>query len=270
LYIGVKSSRPNFPLALDKRNEKEKALNLHEKGSLLGEQHALLCKLGCLSDMSDDLIIDTFQTQISHDTTAAHSLVDTLIEVQKKRKSETLEIEIACQRSKGIVSTIELNKAYRDFEIPNNGEGISSEVLVGLIRGSLSNASKESIAIIAKARNDSALQELVDLPSIMDTPQEDPILDLYYAQNPVGLSNIGNTCYLNSLLQYIYTIKDIRETVLNMEAYIENVKEDGWKDKVIDGLTLGQKDVAESKESKQHEADLVNTAKRNLLIPPWH
>ncbi|PHH87056.1 hypothetical protein CDD83_9360 [Cordyceps sp. RAO-2017] len=34
---------------------------------------------------------------------------------------------------------------------------------------------------------------------------------------PVGLHNIGNTCYLNSLLQYLFTVKPIREVVLNYD-----------------------------------------------------
>ncbi|KAI0517830.1 hypothetical protein F5B22DRAFT_635692 [Xylaria bambusicola] len=32
---------------------------------------------------------------------------------------------------------------------------------------------------------------------------------------PPGLKNIGNTCYLNSLLQYFYNVKPVREMVLN-------------------------------------------------------
>lgn len=32
---------------------------------------------------------------------------------------------------------------------------------------------------------------------------------------PVGLDNIGNTCYLNSLLQYLYTVEPVRDVVLN-------------------------------------------------------
>lgn len=38
---------------------------------------------------------------------------------------------------------------------------------------------------------------------------------------PVGLANIGNTCYLNSLLQYYFSIKPIRDKVLDFEDVYE-------------------------------------------------
>jgi ubiquitin carboxyl-terminal hydrolase 25 len=39
------------------------------------------------------------------------------------------------------------------------------------------------------------------------------------AEWPVGLYNIGNTCYFDSLLQYYFSIKPIREIVLNYDSY---------------------------------------------------
>ena len=50
---------------------------------------------------------------------------------------------------------------------------------------------------------------------------------------PVGLDNIGNTCYLNSLLQYFFTIKPLRSLVLNNQDYMMHV----------DGGTLQKKQV---------------------------
>jgi ubiquitin carboxyl-terminal hydrolase 25/28 len=34
----------------------------------------------------------------------------------------------------------------------------------------------------------------------------------------MGLHNIGNTCYLNSLLQYLFTVKPIRDIVFNYDS----------------------------------------------------
>ncbi|KAI0381368.1 cysteine proteinase [Hypomontagnella monticulosa] len=38
-----------------------------------------------------------------------------------------------------------------------------------------------------------------------------------FVDTPPGLKNIGNTCYLNSLLQYFYNVKVVRDLVLNFD-----------------------------------------------------
>jgi ubiquitin carboxyl-terminal hydrolase 25/28 len=40
------------------------------------------------------------------------------------------------------------------------------------------------------------------------------------------LNQLGNTCYLNSLLQYFYTIKDLREAVLQLSQFDTKVLDD--------------------------------------------
>ena len=55
---------------------------------------------------------------------------------------------------------------------------------------------------------------------------------------PVGLTSHGNTCYLNSLLQYYFTIKPLREIVLDFEQYRFNLIEHGSKSERVGSLKL--------------------------------
>ncbi|KAI1316680.1 ubiquitin-specific protease ubp2 [Mortierella claussenii] len=255
------------------RDPKEKAINLSDKATLLAERYSSLSKLGCITDMSDDIIIDAFRTQLSHDMTMAYTLIDTLVETQQKRKSEKLDVEVAIQKSDGLVTTAQLRAAYRDFEIADSGEGISDEVLLGLLRASIYSGSKESLAIIARSRNDPAIYALLhpnEEGALGQQEQDDPTMDLFYAQNPVGLTNIGNTCYVNSLLQYLYTIKELRETVLNMEAYVENTDAVDWKEKIMDGQPLSREKIVEAKETVRELKDLFSQmewSKTRSVVP---
>ncbi|KAF2220002.1 hypothetical protein BDZ85DRAFT_205147 [Elsinoe ampelina] len=61
-------------------------------------------------------------------------------------------------------------------------------------------------------------------------PQEGPKHDP--ASWPVGLTSHGNTCYLNSLLQYYFTIKPLRDLVLDFDQYKHDLSRGGKIDRV--------------------------------------
>ncbi|KAI0886508.1 cysteine proteinase [Annulohypoxylon maeteangense] len=54
------------------------------------------------------------------------------------------------------------------------------------------------------------------MPMLISQPHSAPIL-ITLPSTPPGLKNIGNTCYLNSLLQYFYNVKLVRDLVLNFD-----------------------------------------------------
>ncbi|KAF9416528.1 ubiquitin-specific protease ubp2 [Podila epigama] len=253
----------------------QERLDFTNRAILPDERHSPAGRLGCLSDMSDDIIIEAFRTQVLHDPSSAHTLVDDLEALRKDRKTDALDLEIVCQRSEGIVSTSELNDAYKSFDIPDAGKATDDETLATILRASSFStpAAKENLKIILKHKNNQELdKEFVTVANFANEsmPEEDVSMSLYYSQNPVGLSNIGNTCYLNSLLQYIYTIKDIREAVLNMEAYTEDETDPDWKERVIDGRTLTKEDVSEAKEIVSELRNLflqMRSAKRQAVTP---
>lgn len=66
---------------------------------------------------------------------------------------------------------------------------------------------------------------------------------------PVGLNNIGNTCYLNSLLQYYFVIEPLRSLVLNFNELIDQDKFDNdetFAKRRIGSRTVGFKETERS------------------------
>ncbi|KAK4462549.1 hypothetical protein QBC42DRAFT_326761 [Cladorrhinum samala] len=55
----------------------------------------------------------------------------------------------------------------------------------------------------------------VELPALRPSLPPPPTLPPRAEDLPLGLDNLRNTCYLNSLIQYVYTIPAVRDFVLN-------------------------------------------------------
>ncbi|KAF7307239.1 USP domain-containing protein [Mycena indigotica] len=85
---------------------------------------------------------------------------------------------------------------------------------------------RQAMEVIAEHRDSIRLRKFLELgvdPGVIVPPIRSDI--------PRGINQLGNTCYLNSLLQYFYTIKDLREAVMSMNGLIVKSVDD---DKLTD------------------------------------
>jgi ubiquitin carboxyl-terminal hydrolase 25 len=118
--------------------------------------------------------------------------------IAEHRNSDALRSWLACGELRGLDNDI--TEAYRILNIQDRTAQIDFDLLrqtLDFIDGDR-EAKEKALKVLEMARD----------PEKAHQPPQNW---------PVGLQNIGNTCYLNSLLQFFFTIKPLRELVLEFE-----------------------------------------------------
>ncbi|KAM0756546.1 cysteine proteinase [Meredithblackwellia eburnea MCA 4105] len=147
-----------------------------------------------------------------------------------------------------------LTKAYTLLQIEDElpDEMIKS---VATIRVSDSPGQKEqlleAVGVIAEHRNSQELRRY------LKGDDEWEAMPMTSVDRPVGLTNIANTCYLNSLLQYFFTVRDLRETILR---YAPDA------DKESDGLRVGNRLVTKAEVERSRRFAVLLQGLFNQLI----
>lgn len=94
---------------------------------------------------------------------------------------------------------------------------------------------RSALTAISKSKNSKLLQNFLHSGMVSS---EHPL-----AEWPVGLENIGNTCYLNSLLQFFFTIKPLRKLVLDFDKYKMQIDDVNLRKKRVGSRKVSRKEV---------------------------
>ncbi|KAL4070474.1 hypothetical protein J3A83DRAFT_4525436, partial [Scleroderma citrinum] len=152
------------------------------------------------------------------------------------------------------------HRAYAILEVPAETDE-SMLITVFMVRleeqPHQSDRMREALATIAEARDSYRIRKF------LETGQDPGDLPLPARTDlPRGLNQLGNTCYLNSLLQYFYTIKDLREAVAplantNVKSLEdEKYSDDDLKKHRVGGRLITRREILRSRKFVSQLADL--------------
>lgn len=140
-----------------------------------------------------------------------------------------------------------LDEAYSRLQVHDSNASEESifayykTLIEGAPAGSKSSFAN-ALRVIAAARASSFLFAKLANPDAVVVPQRST------ADQPVGLDNIGNTCYLNSLLQYFYTVRNFRDVVMNIEKYRMPLDEASIKQKRVGGRAVSKGEIIKAQQ----------------------
>ncbi|KAG8844943.1 ubiquitin-specific protease ubp2 [Tulasnella sp. 330] len=144
---------------------------------------------------------------------------------------------------------MDIQTASKTLEVPLDWEDEMVVTMYGIRVADQPNEAdrmKRALAAFAKARNSERLARLAETGLDDWQPEQTEGMQPDW---PRGILQLGNTCYLNSLLQYFYTIKDLREAILATPelAVAEVISEEDMKKRRVGGRLVTRREVERSK-----------------------
>lgn len=91
-------------------------------------------------------------------------------------------------------------------------------------------------------------------------------------EKPVGLENMGNTCYLNCLLQFLYTVKPVRDLILDFDQHKLDTTSPSFRPKQVDFVPVPRTETEQSQQFVTELRDLfrdMSTNPHSAVRPTW-
>ncbi|KAI7873880.1 cysteine proteinase, partial [Lichtheimia hyalospora FSU 10163] len=233
--------------------------------------------LGSVAEATDTVIIWLYHLLIQETPDKAHIYMDVLAKEARRRESDKLWTEVALESSKGQLGDTEIKNAYSYYGIDPQAMDMDEDALMELYDSKMEQEPKfmkehrEALQVIANIRMSDALREHLKKTDKTTTGLVPPPPPPRH-EGPVGLNNIGNTCYLNSLLQYYNTLVPLRETIIHMDDFVEDETESDWTPKRIGGIEVDHKEVQRAKKFVTNLRELflnLGNSKARAISPTY-
>ncbi|KAB8343044.1 hypothetical protein FH972_022638 [Carpinus fangiana] len=201
-----------------------------------------LLYLDASAETSDDFIIPLYTAKLADAGAGDERPREALLIIAKKRNSAGLQGYL--DQGEVPAPLMDIQQAYLTFGI-EGGSSVDDQFILDAFSISIAEAPgrtkdfRNALSVIAKERNSPSLQS-----ALQDAATHTTQFQAKSAPDePRGLGNLANTCYMNTLFQWFFYIKPIRERVLNFDEYKEDPASRAvFKEKVGD-MNVRKKEV---------------------------
>ncbi|KAL8738538.1 MAG: hypothetical protein Q9181_000698 [Wetmoreana brouardii] len=169
--------------------------------------------LGATEDMDDNFVVAMYKVKEEENPAEENTARQAISMIAQHRKSTALTQWLQT----GVLGEVDMDttQAYNRLQIDDRTA--DDELVLATFNLAYQEAPSQvddlrsALRAIAKDRNSKYLHNFLNHGT---TTSGYPL-----GEWPVGLANIGNTCYLNSLLQFYFTMKPLRQLVLDFDEY---------------------------------------------------
>lgn len=194
----------------------------------------------------DDFVITMFTSKVNDNPQEADMGKKAVKIIADHRKSQRLWQWL--ETGQMDAAEMDTAEAYATLGITDRSSKLDPSVLQTLYDGMLSDSPENA------QRLETALQKVrQDQENSYGSDQQPSGHNFELHEWPVGCCNIGNTCYLNSVLQFLFTIKPLRDMVIDCDKHFQDLSPEALEPKRV-GRTAVSRARAETGQQCEYKS----------------